>query len=778
MVTRGGPTVQLLPAAGQRVAPVALQLRQQNLQRRQQNIQANLGELRAEIQREQLQEQARQFDVDQIRRRETLLIESALSGRRLTISEAGVQLQGRRQAFEEQRFVRGEQRAERDFALGERSFTEQIRRQQRIEGIQDASIEERRESLFEKEFRSDLKFLGENLLRFDPDTKEVTLPDGLKVFVERMISRAQESGLDITIPQLIEAATPQVAQAARQRISAEGARNLQGRFVEAQIGNLDALAASRTPGAQQFGKVQAVQFQQASRRIDDLRKLGRDLPFDIQSAEEELIKAQIDLTNISQDDETLAPQRALQEQLVASRQRALVGLQAQAQSLPGQIQQLQAQQQGLIAPGPIGGAPAPGRVTGLVQPGQVPANTVASAVVRLSDFSTALERTNQDLKFTDEEIAKRKKVVAPEDREQHDLVMEKSQSVRRFREATAEENLRTAEQQITTGIANLPTFADAFRNAVVLNKQVSDLEDVLNKNRRILERSGLTGDQQVDAERQISIQQRQLGNARQFQIILRNKLDEFSEFKSDLVRAADIGRQFIGDASRPEMRGLTNRLFDRALPQLSLIYGKVNGTFQSESEKATRGQGVSIEMRNGSFYNQLKAIRSQVGREAADLGREVVGENPEDFISDQTMRRFQGGTVGAFPTTVPDALLQTTRSTFNDFFERVTFRGQIRKNRRDISRTLSLSLGELQANAKLRPENMPGVAAAMIAFGFSDQEIIDTLKPFDLFNLVNFFDAGPQITRPEFGLEAPRAVPQPAPEPTPESEPAPAPEGQ
>ena len=689
MVTRGAPTVQLLRPAGGRVADVALELRRQNLARRQQNIQADLAEMRGEIDRDRLQESARQFDVNQLFRREALEIESALSGRRLQISAGQLALGEQRFELTMEQAISQEDRAQRAQNLQENRFDEQLRATRVAEQRQEQQIRRGRESLDAKDFRADIEFIGKNLLRFDPETRQITLPEGLQPLVQKIIDRARERGMTLTIPQLIEAASPVASQIGRQRVQQESRNQLAQGLGRAQIRNLNAAAAEKLGGGGRAQRQTAAQERRIGQQIqrgagqlektrNEIGSLSIKLLDDegrLEDANEKLRIAQgplnTELAKGEKADQNLiqtlsvpvaAAQRDvereqsainLRKESIERTKEKLGRIGAGLRDSQSQLRALRTQALGL----------------GEFQPTRIPAAPGAQRSQIVSGIISG-NRSRQEIDFLEKGLenletssTKMDAVTNPEDREFRKLAEDKSRSRIRARLKTIKNEQFDREQAITTGIANMG-FPQAFTEMVMVNKQIEDLSKQISSALNLIDSGDISGEELKNTRLQLASALQIGDQAFRHRLQLGQKLADLSEERGNLNRLSQLSIRNIGDASLPENTIAVQQVSRRAEVELIDLYGRgpvtpktgVDTRLPDErnltpGEEARKGRQFLASFRNGPYYSKVRNVLDQitrkaiapreVSRAALEVARRIPGvprfEIPPELLGDENI---------------------------------------------------------------------------------------------------------------------------------------------
>ncbi len=796
MVTQGGPTVQLLRPAGGRVADVALELRRQNLARRQQNIQADLAEMRGEIDRDRLRESARQFDINQLFRREALEIESALSGRQLQVS-AG-QLQLGRQRFEQsvEQSIRQENRAQQAQNRQERTFDEQLRATRVAEQRQGEQIRRGRESLDVKDFRADIKFIGENLLRFDPETRQVSLPEGLQPLVQRVIERARERGVNLTIPQLIEAASPVASQQGRQRVQQEARAQLSNRLVGAQTRNLNAAAfqkATGGTGAARQVQAQVKSLEQETRRGEQRRqKIGSDIQrLEFSRIEDQrkldnallrLAPIEVRLKKAIEDENQEEIQK--QEALAAKERNSVREFQGKIQlgdlkikQLESEATQIQTQRRenvlrrraiGAGVTRTIGGRQErfqPTRVT--LVPG-AERSQIISTIIAGNQARQQVEFWKQGLEKLDKFSRKADEVTEPDDRVFRKRLEDRRRSQYHEQLSIATQNQSDDERRRTTLIANMPPRV-ALNEAIVLKKQIEDLREQQRSIGSLIISGNITGPELERNEQQLLNVSRIMNQATQSRFQLQAKLGDLSQQKGNLSRLSQLSISQIGDASTPENSVAVRQVGSRANNELTSLYGKtlprpqtgVDTRLPDErnltpAEENRRGQQFLSSVRDGSYYRKVRnvldksaqkiirakgaisppfAIRAFFAESTSDLPGAKEASVEIMFASANLILRQPKEFRVLEESEAPDGVFipPGLRGTLSDL---VALSGAGEKSKDQFKRELQQDMRLTSANGTFNPERIPAIKTMMILRGFEEDEIEDILRPFDYFDLM------------------------------------------
>ena len=648
MVTRGGPTVQLLRPAGGRVADVGLELRRQNLARRQQNIQADLAEMRADIDRDRLRESARQFDINQLFRREALEIESALSGRRLQISAGQLALGEQRFELTMEQAIQQETRAQQAQGLQERQFDERLRATRVRERREGEQIRRGRESLDAKDFRADIEFIGKNLLRFDPETRQISLPEGLQPLVERIIERARERGIELTIPQLIEASSPVASQIGRQRVQQEARNQLSQGLSRAQIRNLNAAAQQKLEGGPGDRRQVATQIRNLNQRINrDIKRIQK-VGSDLAGLDEKQGTDQRDLDIAKRN--FAAAQLAFKADKTPDNQQKVTDFQDDVNELVGtlevrnrRIEQLRLSRDEIANDIRQNRAKRAGIGTGVTrqiggqrvgfEPATIPAapgaerSQVISGILAGNQTRQAVDFWKKGLADLDASSKRLDKVTEPEEREFRKRAEEK-------RRSDFENNLEQAilgqqnqEREVTQFIGNM-NFQTAFSEATALTKQINDLKQQQRSSGMLIASGKISGRVLENRRQQLVNMSRILDVSTQRKIQVQGKLDELSETKGDLNRLRQLSFSQVVDASKPENSVAVRQIGVKANRALTDIYGKAppppqRGTDSrmpdernlTAAEEQRRGRRFLASVRDGSYYRKVRNVLDSTTRQ-------------------------------------------------------------------------------------------------------------------------------------------------------------------
>lgn len=736
MVIQGRPNVNLLPPAGGRVAQTALQLRDQGIRVRGQNIQAELARLQADLRREQLTQQQRQFDVNTMIRRETLAVESQFREQEIALREETL-------GITRQRLQAAENRFEQSFDLQTQRFTEG----QRQFGIEQADRqlgrEREAEGIARKSANDLLDFLRAQggPFTFNPETKQLEVKPGAENILQQASDLLREAGQDVSLADLLESMRPDIAAINRERNQQDVGRAAQLALTQAQTQNLLASAEQKRGLDGGISRQAVKRTQDIERQVQRLSNTSRKIQLEIESNDEKLLEKQAQLPEKGEAPPQLVNEiAALQSQrlqrvnelrdinrdafdLSRERRQALAG------PIPEGVEPFEPVQEELGRRAQVGGAFA------LVQ------NLIETAPLNQEvDFwDTAIEALDEDLRMRERAMADDK----PDAWERVKVQLNRQRSVFvRNRNEVAKTRDR-ADRERVSRISGLG-LSRAIGEQVSLTAQIEDIRNEIEGDLTAINEGGLDIESQNIIESQITIRRKFLNRATQLRMQLANQIDTQEEGGNILSMKRNIIAA-IPDASDPAAERVINEATRVIDDDLAVIFGEVGEGFrgafglgEGRGEKIRRGKPRLRSLRDGSFLSDLER-RTKAG-EFRPVFRGVVAKFREFATRKGTpsLIAWSGIRSEISPRLVPkfDETFRITRARVPTIFGKVILL-DVTRNQEDFLAEIRRDILEDLQNGTHRPEDMPAVAAGLIAAGVPLSTVISTLNRFDHFNLIN-----------------------------------------
>lgn len=739
MVIQGGPTVRLLPPAGQNLARTVLELRRQNIVMRGQNMQAAAAGLQAKAQQQRLAQRAREFDENVALAREAQEFNFNLAEQQDARAQEELDFQIK---IDEQREKRIRSQFETTFQEGQVRFDIGERRKEeetRIRRIRDSL------DLITKH--------GGFFYDFSKPGNPVTVRPG----AADLIGKITES-TGISVAQFMQSAFPEAARTAKLRTlsdqMAEFRRDQAEKGVqltEAQTKNLESLASTRQVGGAAGRRLTAPQQQEREVIRFNLQQGAKEaasLRGDIQDSEDELRELALELS--SEQDQLAAAQTDERKRAI---QLTIDNAQRRINAERGRLNALNTRMQELGR----GQATALQRLGGLAA---VERGEITAAQAEQLQLPGTLEQVGRG--DPDTASANVLQGVIQEQRAEFQKAFIRNQI------KTLNEKFKKAKEggfDIDSEDAK-PIKEEFDRQGVNLKLQESEQDQIINR---------------VKRERLQTIDRMDAGMALQYFMTTRQELNEMNQRIAetdeslDIIGNKDPERREIFESRKATDQKFANALKEdnlRSLSRIRRLAEDANNLGVASITLPTLFQGRQPEEVQ-TAANQARIVYEPVLAEF--FGKDIPRRSKQGFLFRETRRRseirndgrnvldrFVNGEVytvakeakrlikaGASPTAGAGfafspfrfPILRDSPTELRNIFSRMDGNFRQRITEQDASKSEIISVAknaieeQIAANA-YRAETLPAVAAALLANGVAPERVERELADFDFFGLI------------------------------------------